>query len=200
MATPRVTRSAATMTGAVVLALICSCASPRVAFKKDFDFSGIKTIRVGDFSSSARQPNSGSVVANEFIRQLLASGYNVVTSAADKADATLEGSVTEYLPNQRFLVQSEEGNPRDHRQVVVTYPPVELSGTSVYNTGAAFGVGEGSQVIVSNATVGVSAYLKDASTGEVVWSDAYTYEGLDLNTAMEGTVRSLLHSLPMKAQ
>ncbi|MHB9154807.1 MAG: hypothetical protein ACYC5N_03820 [Endomicrobiales bacterium] len=182
---------------AALVPLLFSCAVPRAAVKKGFDFSGIRTVRVGSFTSAVSLSNSGAVVANEFIRQLLASGYSVRNDAAGEADAVLEGNVTEYLPNQRYLMQNVRN---DDPNVVVVQPqfPVEISGSHVYNLGTAFGPGEESQIIVSNATVGIAAYLKDARTGDILWSSSFTYEGLDLNTALEGTVRSLLRSWPAR--
>lgn len=181
----------------IVFLFICSCASPRAAYKKGFDFSGIRDIRVGNFSSFGGNSNSGPVVAGEFIRQLINSGYSVKQSPSDNVDAVIEGNVTEYYPNRRFLIQvaQKEGTGNN---VVIYQSPVEISGSNVYNLGSAFGLGEENRVVVSNATIGISAMLKDARTGEVVWSNMYTYEGLDLGTALEGTVKYLLRSLPYK--
>lgn len=171
---------------------ILSCASPRVAVKKDFDFSKIKTVRIGEFTSSTSNTNSGSVVANEFVRQLLDRGYSVKTSDTDASDVVIMGSVTEYFPNRRYLLINQENE--DSQQTVVLQQQIEISGTSAYNLGSVFGMGDESKIVVSNATVGILAYLKDVNTGDVVWSSSYTYEGIDLQTALEGTVRYLLNS------
>ncbi len=176
--------------------VVISCASPRVAYKKGFDFSQIRTVRISGFTSAAAQSNAGAVVANEFVRQLLSGGYSVVSADSAASDVVLEGNVMEYLPNHRYLIQDVSQD--QSKQVIVTYPPVELSGSNVYNQGTAFGIGEGNKIIVSNATVGISAFLKDAHTGEIIWSNTYTYEGLDLNTALEGAVGYLLRSWPAK--
>lgn len=179
---------------AVLLAIAfitASCAAPRAAIKAGYDFNKIRTIQIGEFTASANQPNSGSVVSGEFMRQFLSKGYAVKTSAASDVDAVLEGNVSEYIPNNRYLVQKSKNNPKGAH----ISRPIEISGSNVYNLGSAFGL-ENSQIIVSNATVGISAYLKDPKSGEVVWSNSYTYEGLDLNTALEGCVRYILRSLP----
>lgn len=178
----------------ILAGMLFSCAYPRAAYKTGFDFSKIRTIGVGDFSSVGNEPNSGSVVANEFMRQLLSEGYSVKTADAQDADVIMVGNVNEYQPNRRYLINSGRGNGR--QQIVVLQQPVELSGSTAYNLGTAFGLGEENKIIVSNATVGVSAYLKDAHTGEILWSNSYSYEGLDLNTALDGTVRYLLRTLP----
>jgi len=181
---------------AAAVIVFSGCASPRVAFKQGYDFTRIKTVKVGDITPVNKRSNSGDVVANEFIRQLLAAGYTVKTGDDGAYDVVLEGNVTEYLPNNRYLIQTNKTDGA--KKVVVINQPVELSGTSAYNLGSTFGLGEDSRVVVSNATVGVSAFLRDAVTGEIVWSNTYSYEGLDLTTAMEGVVRYLLRSWPGK--
>lgn len=186
----------------IFVATIISCVSPRVAYKQGFDFKNIKSVTVGQFSSSRDDSNSGHVVASEFIRQLLAMGYAVKTSEDEGTEFILTGSVTEYFPNRRYLImtgekesqQDDSSNKESNQKIVITQQQIELSGTSVFNLGSAFGLEENNNIIVSNATVGVSAYLKDVKSGEVVWSNSYTYEGLDLNTALEVTVASLLRS------
>jgi hypothetical protein len=175
---------------------LASCAFPRAAYKPGFDFSRIRTVRIGDFSSVGQAPNSGAVVANEFIRQLLAAGYSVTDS--NEADVVLIGTVNEYQPNRRYLINTGQGN--GDRRVVVMQQPVELSGNNAYDLGSAFGLGDDNKIIVSNATVGVSAYLKDEKNGEIIWSNSYSYEGLDMSTALDGTVRYLLRSLPRDRQ
>jgi hypothetical protein len=176
---------------------LSGCVTPRGAYDPSYDFTRVHTIAVGDFSaSSKRHPNSGSSIANEFIKQLLREGYSVRDDNGE-ADVILVGSVNEYLPNKRYLVQHPR--PDEHGNVVVVEQSqtVTLSGNSVYNLGPAFGTDD-SQILVSNATVGISAYLKDAKTGRIVWSNSISYEGLDLNAAMEGAVRNLVLSLPKR--
>ena len=177
--------------------LFSGCITPRGVYKAGYDFSAIKTIRVDTLTSVADQPNSGAVAADEFMRQMIGRGYSVKMGSGD-ADVILTGNVTEYQPNRRYLVQSNEN--RGSRRTVVVQQPVELSGTGTYNLGTVFGLDQSNKIVVSNATVGVSAYLKDARTGEILWSSNYTYEGLDLDTALEGTVRYLLNSWPVKKQ
>ncbi len=178
-----------------IIALFSSgCATPKGVYKAGYDFSAIKTVRVDALTSVANQPNSGAVAADEFMRQMLGRGY-AVKMGDGEADAILTGNVTEYQPNRRYLVQTDQG--RGSRRRVAAQEPIELGGTSAYNLGTAFGLDQNHKIVVSNATVGVSAYLKDSRTGEILWSNSYTYEGLDLDAALEGTVRYLLNSWPV---
>lgn len=178
----------------LLIVLLCSCVAPRSAYKKNYNFADIKTISVGKFSSFKGSGNSGSVVENEFVKQLIELGYSVKINELSNTDVILSGSVSEYFPNRRFLIRESQSNGQQN--VVVAEPAVEISGSHVYNLGSAFGLEGNNQIVVSNATVGIYAYIKDIKTGEVVWSNSYAYEGLDLNTALESTVKYLLNSLP----
>lgn len=184
-----------TLSVCIVMLIFSSCAVSRAALKPGFDFSKIQSVKIGDFSSAANQPNSGAVIANAFMRELLLRGFAVKISDSDSADAVLMGNVSEYQPNRRYLIKVDN-KQNAAAQTIVIQQPIELGGSNTYNLGSAFGLGDDNRIIVSNATVGISAYLKDIRTGEIVWSNAYTYEGLDLNTAVEGAVRYLLGSLP----
>jgi hypothetical protein len=176
--------------------LLSSCMAPRGAYDPSYDFAKIRTVKVGDFSAPGKHSNAGSVIQGEFMRQMLSMGYIVKSAESNDADVILEGSVTEFLPNRRYLVQNTQKDAKGNI-VVVQQNAVEIGGSNVYNLGAAFGA-DGTQILVSNATVGISSYLKDAKTGQIIWSNTYTYEGLDLNSAMEGAVRYLVTSIPKK--
>ncbi len=112
------------------------------------------------------------------------------------ADAVLTGSVTDYKPSQKLMVLI--GNTHRHgangQTLVVTNPVVSLSGSEVTNEGPAFGLPD-AQVISVSATVGVIAHVVDVRTGDVVWSDEFSYEGMDVQSALQATVSSLVGSL-----
>jgi hypothetical protein len=175
--------------------LLSSCATPRSIYKKGYNFAALKTIRVKNFASSVSISNSGSVVAGEFMRQLLEAGYTVRTTDDQVVDAILEGNVTEYAPNKKYLIKDDK-DTGPGRKIIIDNRAIEISGSNVYSLGPAFGLDKSNQIIVSNATVGTMVYLKDAVTGDVIWSASYTYEGIDLPTALESVVNYILSSLP----
>jgi len=188
---------------AVFCALLPACVANRAVIKPGFDFSTIRTVRVNTFASDASAPSSGEAVRQGMIAQLIASGFTVVADNSVDVDAVISGSVTSFLPDQRFLVNSPnrgssmiyggQGHRGGGRNQVI-----EVNGSNVYNLGPAFGM-PGSSVIASNATVGVTAYMTDARTGVIVWSNSLTYEGLDLTSALNGVVRFLVRSIPRTA-
>ncbi|MCL2798706.1 MAG: hypothetical protein FWD54_00255 [Endomicrobia bacterium] len=179
-----------------VFIIFMSCASNRAVIKPDYDFASVRTVRVGNFSSADNFANSGDMVQSAFIRQLLARGFMVVTDPNSNADVVIEGSVTTFSPDRRYLVRMPPDDGRrghwrgGHRDMV------EVGGSNVYDLGPAFGFNDGSRVIASNATVGVFAFMTDIRTGKVVWSISQTNEGLDLSSALDGVVRFMVRTIP----
>ena len=166
---------------------------PTGGIKAGFDFSSIKTIGIGPFAPSNSDQSSGEVVSAEFAKQFLQKGYNVKYSR-ENVDVVLEGNIIEYRPSKKFLFTTPESdNPN---QVTLNQQQiVELSGSNAYSLGSAFGVNDNSKIVVSNATLGISARLVIPATNEVVWTNSYTYEGLDINSAIETTVEYLIRSI-----
>jgi len=171
--------------------------SPRVAVKYDYDFSRIKTIMV-EVKATGQTIDVNKIIANEFIRQLLQAGYNVkLYNPAEKLSSEmviLTATVLEYQPNRRYLIYEPNVSSTT---LLATPTTLELGGNNIYTFSVAGLSGlENSRVVVSNATIGISANLQDALTGEIVWSNYYTYDGLDIGAALSGTVGYLVRSIP----
>jgi hypothetical protein len=183
---------------AVFFLVISACASHQAVIKPDYDFSSIRSVRVGRFTSNTDYSNSGSVVQNAFIRQLLAKGYNVKAGREAEADVIIRGSVTTYTPDKKYLIRlpEDDGFGRGMYPVIYTSDITEISGSTMYDLGPALGLNEPNKIMASNATVGIYAHMEDSLTGEIVWSDSYTYEGLNLESALDGAVKRILRSLP----
>ena len=167
------------------------CVTTKTVVKKGYDFSNIKKIAVLKFSGIG-----GEAVANEFIRQFLASGISVIdrsgTETVDSkslgVDAVISGNVVEFNPSNKLLIFKEKGD------IVISDRAYPISGTTVLPTGSAFGL-EDANVFSVSASVSVSAKMTDTTTGEVVWSDSNSYEALDINTAVELITSSFKSSL-----
>ena len=179
---------------AVFFIVLPACVSSRAVINHDFDFSSVRTVRVGNFTPDAQQLHSGSVVRNAFMRQLLAGGWTVI--ADGEADVLIEGAVTVFQPAQRYLVRTSDFDRNHRHPVIVTNDVVEISGSRMYDLGTAFGMGERNRIMASNATVGIFAHMTDLKTGKIVWSMSHTNEGLDLQAALDGAVRVILRTLP----
>lgn len=175
---------------------LLSCA-PRVAIKSGYDFSRIKTILV-EVKSTGQTIDVNKIVANEFIRQLIQSGYSVRLYRSDEElppdSAILSATVMEFQPNRRYLIY-EPGV--SSTTLLATPTTLELGGNNVYTFNVAGLSGlENSRVVISNATIGISANLLDGVSGEVVWSNYYSYDGLDIGAALSGAVGYLVRSIP----
>ncbi len=185
---------------AALALFVSSCAVNRAVIRQDYNFAAIKTVRVGKFASETVYDNSGNVVQNAFMKNLMAKGYRVIIDPSVQADVVIEGSLTVYQPDKRYLVYTPDvkrmGRHNRRAPMIYTSDVIEISGSNMYDLGTAFGLGENNRIMASNATVGIYAYMTDNQTGEVVWSDSYTYEGLDLTSALDGAVKYILRSIP----
>ena len=158
--------------------------------KPGYDFSKVKRISVQPFGGSG-----GDAMSNELVRQLVGTSLNV-SEKKQGADALLVGAVTEFKPGDKLMVFLGDTPTTNSagQTVVVTNPVVTLSGTQVTPQGSAMGL-PNTQVVSVSASVGVIARLVDAKTNDVVWSDTYSYEGLDIQSAMQAVISSLVKSL-----
>ncbi len=172
-----------------LILFISSCASGPV-YKQDYDFSKVKTAYVES------SQGSNNAIVNAVIKQLMIKGFNVTTTENKNVDIIVNCVVTEYQPSKKYLVRKPpEEHTRSARDIVIyNTDPIEIGGSSVYDLGSAFGID--ANIIASNATIGASLYIKDAKTGDIVWTNSYTYEGLDLSSAIDGVVRYILKSFP----
>jgi len=137
----------------------------------------------------------GREVTDEFVRALIRIGLDV-TDAQHPGDAVLGGIVTEYKPNSTLMVFlgkttviAPGGQP-----VVLNNPIVSPGSSQVVPENTPAGVPK-AQVASVSAAVGVAVRLTDASSGKVLWSGNYSYEGLDPESALEPVVTYMMQSL-----
>lgn len=186
--------------GAFALLCLAACVSPRVVVKPGYDFSLIRSIAVIEQPIEDRH-----AVTDEVVRQLIPLGYKVTVVQSDEsptnADAVLQVNVSQYLSDKKYMVQLGQSDSRrsgrgrrKSRDVIVMNPTTEVPGT-VYPAMGVPGM-DGAQILASNSTVSLSFRLLDASTKEIVWSSAARYEGLDLASAVEGAVDSVVRHFP----
>ena len=174
------------------LTLIFGCA-PRTAIKKGYDFTKINRVGVLEFTGYEEEINSGSAMADGFMRELIFRGIDVIererlesllreqhltvgkfldpetvkeVGKLSGVDALITGTVTRYIPEHKDTIYFED-----------EYGEIK------------------SEVFLIGADVGVSARMIDVETGLVVWASSYTYESFDIEGAIRGTVSTLLNSL-----
>jgi hypothetical protein len=162
----------------------------RTATRAGTDFGRIKSVLVLEPEYAQQR-----AVTDEFARQLLMRGYQVkVGGPAEGSDAWLQITVTQFVPDAKYLVPLETSG---NRQTLVLNAVTEISGRTVYPSMTGAGI-ENARILVSNATLSLSARLLAPQTQELLWSGAVTYEGLDLDVALEGSVASLFKKFPLQ--
>ncbi len=195
----------------IISFFIVSCAATGAVYKQDYNFSNVKNVYVEDSSYSQQT----QAIRDSIVKQLMSKGYNL-KSTSGEADIIVSYSITEYQPGKKYLIRnndfdninhgnhppppnsSNSNSPHHHNNVnvnVYNTESLEIGGSSVYDLGPAFGVRD-SRIIASNATVGVSLTMRDVSTNDIIWTNSYTYEGMDLMSAVNGVVRYILKSFP----
>lgn len=172
-----------------VVFFLSSCASnPRV--KPPEGVSRIRRVAVVRFRGSG-----GDVITQEVIRQLRGSGV-AVSEQLLGADAVLSGEVTEYNPDEQlrvFLGTTTTVTPTG-QSLLQSNPIVLANAAQVTAQGPAFQL-ENSQIVSVSAEVGLAARLVVSPSGKVVWSDEFSYEGLDMPKAVQVVVNVLVKSL-----
>jgi len=166
------------------------CSTGHTAVKTEFNFSSIRSITVSPFSGPG-----GQTVSDEFVREFIGMGLGV-TDASHAGQVIFKGNVTEYKPNNAWMVflGSTTLVSSGSQTIVVNNPVVSLSSARVTEEGSVLSVPH-AQVASVNSVVGVTASLVDAASGQTVWSGSFSYEALDLPGALQVVVKSLAESL-----
>jgi len=166
----------------VLILFLSACASPP-AVKKGFNLNSYERIGVMEFVPYNGCSESGTAVSDEFIRKLIKTGKDVVEinrpseiesrpqsyqSLAGGYDISgiLTGTVVRYRPDGQETVYFKNEEGK-----------IE------------------SEVFVKEAEVGVSVKFIDGRTGEVVWSDTYSYSGFDIERTVSVIAEVILDRL-----
>jgi hypothetical protein len=170
--------------------LLTSCATQRPAqkpVKSGYNFSQIKRMALGRFEGQG-----GDAVGHEFVRQLVAAGF-AVTDQQQNAEVVLSGTVTDYRPSDKMLVfigTAKFPGAKD-QPIEVTNPIVNSAAPTDIS---ALGLPK-IQVVAVSAGVAVDARLVDVKTGETVWANSDSYEGLTMPSAIQTMTTALVRSI-----
>lgn len=170
---------------------------PKVAIRKDYDFSKIVRVGVLKFDSSQVQFLSsydpGNVVADEFVFQFIDRGIKVV-----------ERSRIENIIKEHNLWKSGNIDPSTIKEMgkilgvdalimgtVTRY--IEDKKERIYIRDDTGRLKE--EIFLVEAEVGISARMVDVVTGEVVWAGAYVYDSFYTESAIRQAISGILDSL-----
>lgn len=151
------------------------CASAPVV-KKTYDFSRVKRVAVENFASYSEYKDSGRMAAqyaaSDFVRYGIEVYLNPTAAELGKCDVIVTGSLLKYMPDKTQVISLRSSEQ-------------ELTSLQVKQ--------KDKQIIKYNeAQVSLSVIIKDVKTNEVIWANDYSYEGLDIGTAMDFAMRGAL--------
>jgi hypothetical protein len=179
----RVVRSALALSLSIGLS---ACATSKA--KTGYHFTPQTRVLVSAFDG-----DGGTSVTQEFIRQLLAAGFTV-TDKAQSADVVLSGSVTDYHASDKMLIfLGAAVFPGPKGQSLDVDNPI-ISGHSSTSDTTALTLPK-TQLVVASASIGLSATVKDLKTGDLLWANSYSYEGLTMESTIQIVVNTLVRSI-----
>jgi tetratricopeptide (TPR) repeat protein len=136
--------------------------------------------------------DGGPEAAEELGRALAAIGLAAVN---ENPEAVLSASLVEYNPKRKLMI-SIGATPvvTANGQKVTVYNPILSLNGPLQPHSSAIGLNN-PQIVAESVSIGLSARLQQLPDGKPVWADAYSYERLDLPSALQAVVRSLALSL-----
>lgn len=192
----------------LAVAALAACETPQVAVNPRANFGAVRRVAVVTFGGP-----SGDLAADLMTQNLVAHGADVVERQQLSAilneqhlstsgildprtvqqvgkilgvDALFVGTVAQSKESQSYVVTQ----PR--RAIVGGVTPV--GGSTVLSEGPILGV-PNSQVVTTEAAASLVARMVDVKTGSILWSASMSYEGFDVQSAMQGITEAFVHSL-----
>lgn len=189
-------------------AALAACVTPQVAFNPRANFAAVRRVAVVTFAGP-----QGDLAADLLTQNLVAHGADVV-----------ERQQLSAILNEQHLASSGILDPRTVQEVgkilgvdalfvgtvaqskeaqsyVVTQPQnaivggiAPVGGKTVVSEGPVLGVPD-SQVVTTEADAALVARMVDVKTGSILWSASMSYEGFDVQSAMQGIAESFVQSL-----
>ena len=170
--------------------MMSSCAVDSSILKPNYDFSGIKRVAVLDFRDASYAPNTGAMVSQLFVKHLLKSGYNVVER--QELDALLR--------ERQMTMAGIVSNPDQAKEFG------KLSGIDAFVAGSITmcvppqDIYEGGMTRYVAAQVGVVCRMISVDTGEILWAGSDTYDSMNMQTAFDYLIGSLVRQLVQDIQ
>src|SRR3989339_741702 len=187
----------AVLSGLILSASFFTGCGPRIAVRRDYEFSRIKRVGVLKFDSSDVGPFStydpGNTVADEFVFQLLSRDI-----------AVIERNRIENVLREQDLWTSGRIDPSTVRGIgkilgvdtliigtVTRYIPD--SKKRFYLDDPHGGLSE--EIFMVYSEFGLTARMVNVETGTVIWVGSYTYDSFYMESAIRLTVSALMDKL-----
>tara|TARA_B100000886_G_C20395518_1_gene480196 strand:+ start:441 stop:1079 length:639 start_codon:yes stop_codon:yes gene_type:complete len=196
----------------IILLLLISTFSCWSSFQNpavdtDYDFYNVGKLRIDHVKDFMNKPSSGKMVMNSIAHNFLRYGYLV--SELDKNDTEvkikkngkvldLSCIITEYTDSEMIIVPYHYED-RGYVETKVEQSleskkntPDSISSQSQTSTTTTHGgkVNQGKRVEYSQTRVGIMLKMVDQESGNLVWSNSYSYTGLEMQRTVDYCVRS----------
>lgn len=172
------------------LGVLGGCASQAPLKPAALDISRIHRIAVLPFDGQG-----GDQAANALARRLLDAGLQI-TDQDKNVDAVITGVMTDFRPVAKRMVFL--GNSRlatlGGQTVSVNNPVVSAVDVPGTPESVAFERPR-EQMATVYAGAGAAVRLTEAVSKKVIWADDYSYEGIDVGSALQGLANKLVRSL-----
>jgi curli biogenesis system outer membrane secretion channel CsgG len=161
---------------------VSSCAVQSVVLKPDYDFKKIKRVAVIEFRDAAYYPNSGAMASEMFTKYLLKTGYNVIErdeiqTLMREHDLSLAGVLNREQVKEFGKICGVDA-------IITGSIPTAIPERVYY---------EGGNSHFIAAQVGLTCRMIDVETGEVLWAGSNTYDAMNMQTAFEYLVSSIVN-------
>ena len=190
-----------------VSAFSCWSSFQDPAVDTDYDFYNVGMLRIDHVKDYMNKPSSGKMVMNSIAHNFLRYGYLV--SESDKYDTEvkikkngkvldLSCIITEYTDSEMIIVPyryEDRGyvETKVEQSLETTKDtPDNTSSQSQTSTTTTHGgkVNQGKRVEYSQTRVGIMLKMVDQESGNLVWSNSYSYTGLEMQRTVDYCVRS----------
>jgi hypothetical protein len=155
-----------------------------VVLKPGYDFSQIKRIAVLDFNDVSYYRNAGPMASQLFVKYFLNTNYNII-----------ERSEIDAILREHNLAISGALNVEQIKQYG------KICGVDAFITGTVTLAMPETTVYERDgyiryvpAQVGLTCRMFSVETGEILWAASNTYDALDIQTAFEYLVSSLVQN------
>jgi len=180
------------------------------AINDSYNFSEVGTIKIMPVKDHAYLPGSGDMIETSLSHNFLRFRFDVNESSSElpvvsigSGDQTLELTciITEYTDSELIVVPYRYEDRGSTTTTVSQSASADAnldnaktsSSTTTKTNGGA--ISSGSKVNYTSARVGIMLKMKDADSGELVWSNTYWYSSLELHRATETCVRNAVNQM-----
>ncbi len=164
---------------------LSSCSVNSVVLKKGYDFSRIHRVAVLDFKETSYYNNAGSMVSELFVKHLLNTGYDIIER--NELDALLKErnlSLSGLLDNTEQVKEFRKISGID----------AIITGTIQTVVPERYLYENGNPRYIA-AQVGITCRMISIETGEILWAGSDTYDSMNIQTAFEYLISSMVRQL-----